>query len=77
MGAMRLEQAVEPPEVAEVSARKMFMPQNSPMSLIQCERVIDLPRLIGIAWNTPVGLRAYWVRALKKGLSGRRRRAGC
>ena len=38
------------------------------MSWIQCERLIDLPRLIGMAWKTPVGWREYSFSAVKKGV---------
>jgi hypothetical protein len=32
------------------------------------ERVIDLPRLIGMAWKTPVGCLEYCTSAVKKGV---------
>ena len=38
------------------------------MSPIQFEFMIDLPRAIGSAWNTPVGCLAYSRSALKNGV---------
>ena len=38
------------------------------MSWIQWDLVIDLPRLIGMAWNTPVGCRLYSFSAVKNGV---------
>ena len=56
--AGRLQQRIEP------AARSPRSPQGRcscrrswPMSWIQWDLVIDLPRLIGMAWNTPVGWR--------------------
>jgi hypothetical protein len=38
------------------------------MSWIQCDREIDLPRLIGMAWKTPVGCLEYSFSAVKNGV---------
>ena len=39
------------------------------MSRIQCDLLIDLPREIGMAWNTPVGCLLKALSAVKKGVS--------
>ena len=38
------------------------------MSWIHCEFTTELPREMGIAWKTPVGLREYLVSAVKNGV---------
>ena len=38
------------------------------MSWIQWLRVIDLPRLMGMAWKTPVGCFEYSFSAVKNGV---------